>query len=185
MMDHGYFTSNPRRPGRLTLAKTCAGNSRAGGISWPTNGVWPQTRLLPTGRDVRFFLKFLTGHAGAAPSLVMLNDLRSADFRAFLAERRRSGAGGRSLARNLAGVRSLFVYLDRRGLVDNTAIQSLRAPRLHAPCPSRLPSSQRPGWPTAPSQRLGNPGSRPGCRGDLSALRCRSTHIRGTGSAPA
>ena len=57
-------------------------------------------------RDSRQFLQFLTGHCGGAPGIGDIADLRPADLRAFLAARRKDGAGARTLGRGLAGVRS-------------------------------------------------------------------------------
>ena len=61
--------------------------------------------LAAYGRDVSQFLAFLVPHLGQPPACGDLDGLTPADFRAYLAHRRRGGAGGRSLARNLAGVR--------------------------------------------------------------------------------
>ena len=68
-------------------------------------------------RDTRQFLIFLTGHLGGPATIADIHALRPADFRAFLAARRKDGAGARSLGRNLAGLRSLLRYLEKKGLV--------------------------------------------------------------------
>jgi integrase/recombinase XerC len=80
-------------------------------------------------RDTRQFLQFLTGHCGGAPGIADVAQLRPADLRAFLAARRRDGAGARSLGRGLAGVRSLLRFLERRGLANAAGATALRAPR--------------------------------------------------------
>ncbi|MGB8293636.1 MAG: site-specific integrase, partial [Rhizobium ruizarguesonis] len=56
-------------------------------------------------RDTRQFLTFLTGHLAGPATLRDIRELRPADFRAFLAARRKQGSGARSLGRNLAGLR--------------------------------------------------------------------------------
>lgn len=80
-------------------------------------------------RDVRQFLAFMTDHLGGAPSVADIADLRPADIRAFLARRRRDGAEARSLARALAGVRSLFAFMEKNGLVNGAALKAIRAPK--------------------------------------------------------
>jgi integrase/recombinase XerC len=86
-------------------------------------------------RDLRQFMNFAAVHLGATPSLSMFNELAPADLRAFLASRRGAGAGGRSLLRQLAGLRSFARYLERNGKGKTTAFTALRAPK----SPRRLP----------------------------------------------
>ena len=81
------------------------------------------------GRDLEQFLAFLTPHIGNPPAIADLADLRMADFRAFMASRRNEGAGARTLARGLAGIRSFFGFLERDGLVNGAALRAIRAPR--------------------------------------------------------
>src|ERR1700751_5669517 len=57
-------------------------------------------------RDLRQFVVFLTDHLGQKPELGDLGNLGPQDVRAFLAARRSQGVRGRSLMRQLAGVRS-------------------------------------------------------------------------------
>ncbi|WP_434054058.1 MAG: tyrosine recombinase XerC [Roseibium sp.] len=85
--------------------------------------------LVAYERDLRQFLRFLTGHLGGAPSLKDVAALRPADFRGFLASRRRQGVQSRSLARGLAGIRSFLKYLERRGDVNAAASDAVRPPR--------------------------------------------------------
>jgi integrase/recombinase XerC len=67
-------------------------------------------------RDTRQFLHFLTGHCGGPPGIADIRALRPADLRAFLASApRNDGAGPRTLARGLAGIRSLLRFLEKRG----------------------------------------------------------------------
>ena len=49
------------------------------------------------GRDLAFFLDFLTEHLGELPSLASMSSLRPADFRAYLARRAQDHAGRTSL----------------------------------------------------------------------------------------
>ncbi len=90
------------------------------------------------GRDVSQFLQFLAGHLGGAPTIADVADLRTADLRAFMAARRSSGAGARTLARGLAGVRSLMAFLERAGQANGAAFRALRTPRLPKTLPRPL-----------------------------------------------
>ncbi len=85
--------------------------------------------LVAYERDLRQFLRFLTGHLGGAPGLKDVADLRPADFRAFLASRRRKNVQSRSLARGLAGIRSFLKFLERRGEINAAASGAVRPPR--------------------------------------------------------
>jgi len=80
-------------------------------------------------RDLRQFLRFLTDHLGGAPSVKQIADLRPADFRGFLAQRRRQKVQSRSLARGLAGIRSFLKFLERRGEINAAASAAVRPPR--------------------------------------------------------
>ncbi|THF57156.1 tyrosine recombinase XerC [Ollibium composti] len=89
-------------------------------------------------RDSRQFLQFLTGHCGGAPGLKDIADLRPADLRGFLASRRNTGAGPRTLGRGLAGVRSFLRFLERRGLANAAGAAALRAPKQPKSLPKPL-----------------------------------------------
>ncbi|MFD1746430.1 tyrosine recombinase XerC [Rhizobium helianthi] len=93
-------------------------------------------------RDTRQFLQFLTGHLGGPARLADLHTLRTADLRAFLAQRRRDGSGSRSLGRHLAGLRSFLRYLERKGLVNAAAAGAIRAPRQPKSLPKPLTDRQ-------------------------------------------
>lgn len=106
-----------------------------------------QRRLAPLTidayeRDTRQFLHFLTSHLGGPPALRDIRDLRPADLRAFLATRRKSGAGARSLARHLAGLRSFLRYLERKGLVNAAGAAAIRSPRQPKSLPKPLTDGQ-------------------------------------------
>ncbi|MEM9222287.1 MAG: tyrosine recombinase XerC [Pseudomonadota bacterium] len=79
-------------------------------------------------RDTRQFLGFLAVHVGDVPTMDMLSALSPADVRAFLAERRRSGAGARTLARSLAGVRAMMLHLERHHGVNGAAVRAVTPP---------------------------------------------------------
>jgi integrase/recombinase XerC len=80
-------------------------------------------------RDAAQFLSFMTAHLGAPLDGAAISSLRPADMRAFLASRRNEGAGSRSLARGLAGVRSLVRFLEKESGVNGAALRAVRAPK--------------------------------------------------------
>jgi integrase/recombinase XerC len=82
------------------------------------------------GRDITQFMAFLADHLGGAPTLADLANLTPSDFRAFLARRRNSGSGSRTLARQLSAIRSYFRFLERRKILSNPALSVLRAPKI-------------------------------------------------------
>src|SRR4051812_5995745 len=89
-------------------------------------------------RDLRQFLIFLREHLGGIASLNDLATLAGTDFRAFLAERRNNGIESRSLARQLSAIRSLYRYLERKGVLRNPALSILRSPKIPHSVPKPL-----------------------------------------------
>ncbi len=89
-------------------------------------------------RDVAQFLGFLAEHLGGAPNLKQLAKLTPADIRAFMAARRASGIGSRSLMRGLAGARSFARYLERNGKGKMAALAAVRTPKLARTLPKPL-----------------------------------------------
>jgi integrase/recombinase XerC len=90
-------------------------------------------------RDIDQFLRFLTLHFGQPPRLADLKDLRTTDLRAFMAARRNDGAGSRTLARALAGIRSLVRFLEKEEGANGAALRTVRSPRQHKSLPKPLP----------------------------------------------
>ncbi len=80
-------------------------------------------------RDTRQFLAFLARHLGGPPSLEDLAALRVADYRAFLADRRRAGVAPRSLGRVLAGVRSFLAHCEVADGFDAAAARAVATPK--------------------------------------------------------
>jgi integrase/recombinase XerC len=89
-------------------------------------------------RDLRQFLHFAAAHFGEASSLSTFNRLAPQDLRAFLAARRGAGAGSRSLARQLAGLRSFARFLERNGFGQALAFTALRPPKIQRGLPKPL-----------------------------------------------
>ncbi|NTC84231.1 tyrosine recombinase XerC [Agrobacterium tumefaciens] len=93
-------------------------------------------------RDTRQFLTFLTGYIGKPASIADIADLRPVDLRAFLASRRREGAGARSLGRHLAGLRSFLHYLQKKGMVNAAGATAMRSPKQPKSLPKPLTDRQ-------------------------------------------
>ncbi len=81
-------------------------------------------------RDLHQFMQFLAGHAGGPVSLQTLKELRGADIRAFMAQRRTESLGSRSLARVLSALKSFFRFLEREGVLATEALNVIRTPKL-------------------------------------------------------
>lgn len=90
------------------------------------------------GRDILQYFRFLSDHLAGPVRLQDLVELKPADFRAFLARRRNDGASSRTLARTLSAIRSLFHFWRKRGLVENTAVDAVRMPKLPHGVPKPL-----------------------------------------------
>lgn len=93
-------------------------------------------------RDSRQFLTFLSQHLGAPADVRHLRELRITDLRSFLASRRGSGSGARSLARSLAGIRSFFAFLRKQQIVDVTAANALTTPKQPKSLPRPVGASE-------------------------------------------
>lgn len=90
-------------------------------------------------RDVLGFLGFTAHHTGDPVSFNALSELRAADFRAWLAQRRtQDEVGPRTLARGLSAVRTFFRYLAREGLTENAQIALVRTPKQPVSVPKAL-----------------------------------------------
>ena len=90
------------------------------------------------GRDLAAFLGFLTEHLGFTPGLADLEALKPVDFRAWLARRAGDGLSRTSTARAMSTIRGFFRFLDRRDLVRNAAIGSVRTPKVPKSIPKAL-----------------------------------------------
>ena len=80
-------------------------------------------------RDLTGLFDFLAVHLGRRVRLGDLADLAAADWRAWLAARRREGVGARTLQRGLSAVRSFFAYARRRWGLDNAALSLVEGPK--------------------------------------------------------
>src|SRR5438067_2899109 len=89
-------------------------------------------------RDVRQCLEFLSEHWGSRVTRARFAALEASDVGAFMAMRRGSDIGGRSLMRSLAGLRSFGRYLEREGKGKVGALSAIRAPKVGKTLPKPI-----------------------------------------------
>ena len=92
--------------------------------------------------DLTHFLRFMTAYCGSPCGLDQVKDLRPSSLRGFLAERRRTGVGSRTLARELAALRSFIRFLERKGLANAAGINAMRSPKLPKSLPKPLTADE-------------------------------------------
>ncbi|MBD8066642.1 tyrosine recombinase XerC [Devosia sp. PTR5] len=90
------------------------------------------------GRDLGQFMRFLADHMGGTVTLATLKDIRAADIRAFMAQRRSESLGSRSLARVLSALKSFFTHLERQGILATEAFNAVRTPKIPRSLPKAL-----------------------------------------------
>ena len=133
----------PTAPEPLPLARFSAADDLRAAIGLWAAWLAGERRASPHtvaayGRDLAFFLDFLTEHLGEQPGLASVDGLRPADFRAFLAHRAGNGIERSSQARGLSVLRGFIKFLQRRGLASTTALAALRSPKLPQGVPKPL-----------------------------------------------
>src|SRR5690606_7382900 len=89
-------------------------------------------------RDLSQFMSFLAGHMGGPVTLQSLKELRGADIRAFMAQRREESLGSRSLARVLSALKSFFGFLERENILATEALNVIRTPKVGRSLPKAL-----------------------------------------------
>jgi integrase/recombinase XerC len=89
-------------------------------------------------RDAQQFFTFLTAHLAGPPKLADIRQITTTDIRAFMASRRNDGAGSRTLARGIAGIRSLVRFLEKEGEANGAALRAIRPPRQKKSLPKPL-----------------------------------------------
>ena len=88
--------------------------------------------------DVTEFLSFMTLHHSEQQGLAALERITVSDMRAWMASRRNSDIGARSLARKLSAVKSFYRWLAERKGFEPTAVLSTRAPKFTEKLPRPL-----------------------------------------------
>lgn len=91
--------------------------------------------VLHYGRDLGSFIAFMSSYKGGVLSPNSFKAMSIQDFRAWLADLRRSGLSPRSVARSLSALRNFYRYLSRVHGIDNDAIAAVQSPKL----PHRVP----------------------------------------------
>lgn len=90
------------------------------------------------GRDLGFFLAFLSDYRGEVLGLADLKALKTRDFRAWLSAEAAEGKAKTSTARALAAVRSFFTWADREGIASNPRLALIRTPKRPHSVPKAL-----------------------------------------------
>ena len=90
-------------------------------------------------RDVRQFIGFIHRSHKQKLSLGLLSNLKTRDFRAFLAYRRDDGISDRSVARGLSALRLFYKYLEQHFQVSNAELHLISSPKLPHSIPKPLP----------------------------------------------
>ena len=88
-------------------------------------------------RDIAAFIAFQTDHIGQTLNVTDLAALTPADFRSYLAHRRRGDMplSAASIARHLSALRTFYRYLNRRFGSDCPALALIKGPRAKQPLP--------------------------------------------------
>ena len=92
--------------------------------------------------DIGQFLTFQAEHQGINLTVVDLTKFTIRDFRAWLSYRAQENYEHRSTARALSVVRSFFRFLTKNGYPANTALVSVRSPRIKVGLPRPLSVDQ-------------------------------------------
>ncbi len=88
------------------------------------------------GTDIGHFLNFMIDHLGTSPCINDLSNITLRDFRSWMSKKAHTDkTSNASRARSLSGVKNLFSWLDKQGIMHNPAIQGVRSPKL----PHKLP----------------------------------------------
>lgn len=91
--------------------------------------------VLHYGRDLGSFIAFMSSYKGGMLSPDSFKAMTIQDFRAWLADMRRSDLSARSVARSLSALRNFYRYLSRVHNLHNDAISAVQSPKL----PHRVP----------------------------------------------
>ncbi len=86
-------------------------------------------------RDLQKFLEFLNLYLRKSVARHDLENLKPADFRSYLAARRKDGLSAASMARAFSTVRAFYKYLRLAEILRNDAVDAVSSPKL----PRRLP----------------------------------------------
>ena len=130
-------------PAVQTIELDCADETIALEMTRWLSHLRAERRLSPKtseayARDVRQCLDFLCEHWGTRVTLARFSQLQASDIRSFMAMRRASDIGSRSLMRALAGLRSFGRFLEREGKGKVAALSAIRAPKVGKSLPKPI-----------------------------------------------
>jgi len=89
-------------------------------------------------RDIIFFCQFFAEHLGFPPGCQDLAGFQASDFRSWLARLNLDGKNRATIARRFSAVRSFYRFLERRDILTNTAVHTVRTPKLAKSLPKAL-----------------------------------------------
>ncbi len=96
---------------------------------------YSQHTIISYIHDLEKFLRFCGNHLASQPNFKILSNLKTTDFRAWLANLANNNMARSSIARAMSVVRSFFRWLSRNDLVINSAVGLIKTPKL----PIKLP----------------------------------------------
>lgn len=97
-----------------------------------------ENTVISYARDVSGFLQFIKSHLGFTPGIQDLKNLKPVDFRSFLAAENNLGKSKTTIAHKMSTLRTLFRYFERNGVLSNSAIGTVRTPRVPKSIPKAL-----------------------------------------------
>ena len=92
--------------------------------------------------DITHFISFMADHLGKPPCLDDISEIGIRDFRSWMSKKAMDGTSNASRARSLSGIKSFLSYMDKRGIMHNAAISTVRSPKLPHKLPRPLHENQ-------------------------------------------
>ncbi len=94
--------------------------------------------LINYSNDICSFLSFLSEYIGKKISLNDIENVDVASIRSFLSKRKNQGLNPSSLSRSVSSIKTLYRFLNKRKIIENTKIFSLRSPKRKSLFPKPL-----------------------------------------------
>ena len=127
----------------LISAAPCLQKARQGWLDYlQSERRMARSTITAYERDLRQFCVHMTEYLGHPTRKADLSDLRPLHMRGYLSKRRQAGNGARTLARDLAGIRSFVRFLERRGEASSAGLTAMRAPKQPATLPKPLKAEE-------------------------------------------
>lgn len=89
-------------------------------------------------RDLSAFFSFCQKLLSYPAGIDDLKGFNAADFRGFLADRTEAGIARSSINRQMSTLRNFFKFLDRQGILQNSALAAVRTPKMPQSVPKAL-----------------------------------------------